>query len=413
MVPDGKLVVEVAAQPEEFAAICLENTSGSCHVRYAIEKAITGYITGALEKYPFVSNIKYRTSRLPYSLSNSVSLEDFINAGYFALQWYEFTFDCAAGSGIDGIDFVFTGVLALENSLGVSETIYVKKKTLVTKETYKIRLREIRIDGDALVKINRSIADGSFGVFVLEKDLKKYGYHTGKNGVTVADYSDCPPLPMPIIICPPTGGAFIGFKTDAKSVDMYFCSCAKTAIENHAELNWLKENGTGLNMADFPDEFTAGIRPDEIINNTGDILKHFHFRDKICHECNGKAPGIMSEIIVDRYIGKQFYEYGIDLLSGYAIVGKLPGNIRKIIYDAYPEYADKEKGYIELKNVSDRKTERKLYRVMANEIKKEVLSVLRFKKPAPRPLREYIFAETAAIRPDAGVSWFDMGPADE
>jgi hypothetical protein len=294
--------------------------------------------------------------------------------------------------------------------LGVCENIYVKKKTLKTKETFKIQFREIRIDRDALVKINLSMADGPFSVFVLEKNLKKYGYHAGKNGVTVADYSDCPPLPLPIVVCPPSGGAFTGFKTDARSGDMYFCSCAKTAIENHAELNWLKESGVNLNGADFPHEFIGGIQLDEIINNTGDILKYFNFRDKTCYECNGKAPNIMSGIIIDCCIGKRFYEYGIDILSGYAIAGKLPENIRKIICDAYPEYANKETNYIELKNVSDRRTERGLYRRIAAEIKKEVLSALRFKKPEPRPKMEFIFEETDAVRRDERISWFDTAP---
>jgi hypothetical protein len=416
---DGKLVIEVTIPPEEFIANCLEKiTDGNTHIFYIIQNTITYYIISSLEKYPFLSNVKYRTSRLPYKLLNLRTLEEFINVGYFALQWYEFTFDCVVNSNIDDIDFVFSDVLTLENSFSNGKNRYIKKNILKTKETYKIHFWEIRIDKNILVKINQSITDESFSIFILEKNLKKYGYHTVKNDIIIADYSHNL-LPFPIAVCP-VSGAFVGFKTDTKSSDIYFCSCIKPAIANNVELHQLWDNNIILSKIDFPGEFINSIELYKITNNTCDILKCFDFRDNICHECNKKIPNIKPESIIECYIRKRFYEYGIDSLFGYVIASKLPENIRKIIWDAYPAYADRETDYLRFKNVSDQKIEKKLYRKIAREIKNDVLSVLCSKKPnekrSPIPkthhFREFVFTEAVAIRQDEKITWLDMEHLD-
>lgn len=157
-------------------------------------------------------------------------------------------------------------------------------------------------------------------------------------------------LPFPIVTYPSHYGTFIGFKRKPGD-DLYFCSCAREAIENYVKcecegLTGSHQEPTPENVlnGEFPEETKALIRRAEIDDAT-EIIDVFRFEDQLCHECNAVVPnrrychemyGTVFRQNYGWYVYKKFYEYGIckpksDTLLAHTFFESLPGDIVDVV----------------------------------------------------------------------------------
>jgi hypothetical protein len=95
------------------------------------------------------------------------------------------------------------------------------------------------------------------------------------------------------------------------------------------------ENGL-LSYFDFPKEFIDSLS-DNNFTLDDSIIDFFHFRESICHECNGKITMGFYSINKTRfsekfgwYVDKLCLLYGIDSMGDIILENKCPENIKKI-----------------------------------------------------------------------------------
>lgn len=156
-------------------------------------------------------------------------------------------------------------------------------------------------------------------------------------------------LPYPVVKYP-SSGAFIAFKP-AHSADLYFCACAREALENFIEcqredLQESHQSVTPENVLQhsIPDEgrrYVAAAGVDEI----DDIIDAFQFEPGICHKCNNAVPkfkychdmyGTKFKQNYGWYLKQKAYEFGIcrpgsDTLLTHTDFDKLPSNVVDIV----------------------------------------------------------------------------------
>jgi len=166
-------------------------------------------------------------------------------------------------------------------------------------------------------------------------------------------------LPFPIVAYPPHYGTFIGFKR-APDEDLYFCSCAREATENHIKCE--RKGLTGTRREPTPENVLNGEFPEETkelvkqagINDATEIIDVLRFEDQLCHKCNVVVPkrrychemyGTVFRQNYGWYIEQKFYEYGIckpgsDTLLADTLFESLPGDIIDVVEEDLIEELD-------------------------------------------------------------------------
>ncbi|WP_162991536.1 PDDEXK family nuclease [Halostella salina] len=151
---------------------------------------------------------------------------------------------------------------------------------------------------------------------------------------------------------PPHYGTFIGFKPSHDG-DLYFCSCAREAIENYVQCEI--EGLTGSHQDPTPENVLNGGFPEETkdivrragINDASEIPEVLRFEDQLCHECNAVVPkrrycadmyGTVFRQNYGWYVYKKSYEYGVckpksDTLLADTLFDSLPGEIVSVVDD--------------------------------------------------------------------------------
>jgi len=148
-----------------------------------------------------------------------------------------------------------------------------------------------------------------------------------ENGIAMSnDVVSKEKLPLPFVYYPGMYSVYFAFSKNNKS-QLYLCSCAYESIENEIKLNLKFKIGLytkyspfyALRISDFPNKLFLNINYKKL-PNTSDVIKHFHFKNKLCHECNRKVPvykychemyGGTFKQKYGWYINKQYYEYGM------------------------------------------------------------------------------------------------------
>lgn len=198
-------------------------------------------------------------------------------------------------------------------------------------------------------------------------------------------------LPYPIVTYPSHYGTFIGFKRNPDG-DLYFCACAREAIENYVECQYeylqdSHRDATPENIlnSDFPEE-TKRIVQRAGIEDVHDIVDALRFEGGLCHECNAVVPkrrychemyGTVFRQNYGWYVFGKFYEYGIckpksDTLLADTHFEKLPGEIVDVVDDNLIEdIAEKATRFKELRQ-KRRDRDREI-----NDEKKEAIRELR------------------------------------
>lgn len=132
-------------------------------------------------------------------------------------------------------------------------------------------------------------------------------------------------LPYPIVCYPGFYGAFFGFKKNNDS-PITFCSCAFGPIENYIRFREKSKNTYSsieknfiLSSSEFPKSFVKDLI-DKGEKSDKKIINKISFKDKLCHECNGKTPtyrychemygGVFAQAY-GWYVKKQAYEFGV------------------------------------------------------------------------------------------------------
>lgn len=176
-------------------------------------------------------------------------------------------------------------------------------------------------------------------------------------------------LPFPIVKYPSHYGTFIGFKQDPEG-ELYFCSCAREAIENYVKCEL--EGLTGSHQDPTPENILNGEFPEEVITDvqrsgitdSERIVESLRFEDQLCHECNvvvtkyrycHEMSGTVFRQNYGWYVYKKFYEYGIckpksDTLLCDTLFESLPGDIVDVVdEDLIEELERKATRYKELR----------------------------------------------------------------
>jgi hypothetical protein len=137
-------------------------------------------------------------------------------------------------------------------------------------------------------------------------------------------------LPLPVILYPGHYGAFIAFKEDLNSPDIFFCSCSYESISNYIEMKKCFEKTINsditqmyiLDSGNFPLQLVEFLMKSKIPDDK--VLQNLQFKNKICHECNLCTPSYKYCVPMyggafkqnyGWYIRKQAYEFGINPLN--------------------------------------------------------------------------------------------------
>lgn len=159
-------------------------------------------------------------------------------------------------------------------------------------------------------------------------------------------------LPFPVVKYPPHYGTFIGFKREPDG-DLYFCSCAREAIENYVRCEY--EGLTGSRQVPTLENVLNGEFPEETkdmvqhtgINDAREIVQVLRFKEGLCHVCNAVVPkqrychemyGTVFRQNYGWYVYKKAYEYGIckpksNTLLADTLFDSLPGEIIDVVDD--------------------------------------------------------------------------------
>jgi hypothetical protein len=178
-------------------------------------------------------------------------------------------------------------------------------------------------------------------------------------------------LPLPIVKYPTSSSCFIGFKEENDG-QLYFCDCAKDAIENfiqgrideflrtHGDVS--VENITPL----FQDEIQEKVRQ-RGVNDPEEVIDLFEYREEICHNCNQVVPeyrfchemyGTVFKQNYGWYIEQRQYEYGFyaNIKTQTPYIAEIPDDIFDVMDD---ELAENFKSKIErLNELQDKRRER-------------------------------------------------------
>ena len=208
---------------------------------------------------------------------------------------------------------------------------------------------------------------------MLEASRKEIAYR--ENTVSKED------LPFPLVYYPGHYGTFFGFKQDEKGT-LFFCACAREAIENYIKLQLLVEWPDWIDpKTQFiikPGAFPKVFR-DHLINinapNDETVIEYMKFRKNLCHECNGVVPtycycdkmyGASFKQNYGWYINKQALEYGFDGWIN-KLPERCPGEILELITISPDEYASH---YNELKKKWNEQ-QNKICNLIENEVRQK------------------------------------------
>ena len=200
-------------------------------------------------------------------------------------------------------------------------------------------------------------------------------------------------LPYPYVYYPGFYGSFFCF-SEKKNSTLFFCSCAKEAIENFIrfQLSNPKTKNAYPHRMFFLD---SGNFPLRLVNNLisknieedANIINHLQFKHRLCHECNGVIPsfkycvemyGTAFKQNFGWYINKQAYEYGIQPHSYSILLDKCPNEILELFEIMPNEYKLK---YEALRNTNYKEASkyqqdylkqiRKVFHPIENEVRRK------------------------------------------
>lgn len=200
-----------------------------------------------------------------------------------------------------------------------------------------------------------------------------------------------PSLPLHTVYYPGFYGAFFGFSATLSS-EIYFCSCAKAAIENYIRLrlegdraqNAYPEKQFLLSSSRFPLRVVQrlmkiGISEDER------IAEALQFRENLCHECNKTTPeyaycvpmyGSVFEQHFGWYINKQSFEYGVMPVSFKILPHVCPDEIfsdsilgKHDFLNTYGGLSERDLILAQARDSTFRKQTRKMRNIIENEVR--------------------------------------------
>jgi hypothetical protein len=208
-----------------------------------------------------------------------------------------------------------------------------------------------------------------------------------RDGVIVQETS----LPLPVVHYPGFYGAFFGFG-DSADGDVFFCSCAKTAIEHYILLR-LRGADTQNAISDKQFLISSNKFPDGVVHtlmNSGvpedkSIIGALKFGNSICHECNRITPsyaycvpmyGSVFEQHYGWYINQQSLDYGV-MPTTFSILPEVcPDEVFTDSYlgkgefiATYGKMSDRELLYAAADGGAFRKQTRRMRNIIENEVR--------------------------------------------
>lgn len=203
-------------------------------------------------------------------------------------------------------------------------------------------------------------------------------------------------LPLPIVLYPGFYGAFFGFKKEEADSMIFFCSCAKEAIENYLKLRLSKEiikNANPnrmyiLDKAYFPSSVLESLQ-NANVSQDKNIIDHLNFNNKLCHECNRITPfyrychqmyGGVFKQNYGWYINKQAFEWGLEPISDRFLADACPEDLLLLLEDTELQNAKKEykelvlsPNYLKSADLSKKiqKQHRKVWNIIENEVRRK------------------------------------------
>jgi hypothetical protein len=160
-------------------------------------------------------------------------------------------------------------------------------------------------------------------------------------------------LPYPVVKYPTSGG-FIAFKPSEDTAKLFFCSCAREALENFIDCQIIAledshQDVTPANVLQHsvPDDVIDRVR-DAGVTDVNAIIDVLNFADEVCHKCNdGVVPklrychdmyGTVFKQNYGWYVQQKYYEFGVcrpgsDTLLTHTEFDKLPGDVVDLVDD--------------------------------------------------------------------------------
>ncbi|MBW1959533.1 MAG: hypothetical protein JRI63_13595 [Deltaproteobacteria bacterium] len=198
-------------------------------------------------------------------------------------------------------------------------------------------------------------------------------------------------LPLPVVHYPGFYGAFFGF-SEEPNTEIYFCSCAKLAIEHYIRFRLEDEESRNsdpernfiLSKSKFPQrlvrDFIEACKPKD-----ASIINRLRFRNDLCHECNKLTPlygycvpmyGGAFEQNYGWYINKQSFEYGVMPVS-FKILGDVcPDEVfsandldKQVFIDTYSKLREHELILLKARDSDFQKKTRKIRNIIENEVR--------------------------------------------
>lgn len=204
-------------------------------------------------------------------------------------------------------------------------------------------------------------------------------------------------LPFSIVLYPSFYGAFFAFR-EKRNSEIFFCSCAKEAIENYIRFRLTYPIPTNINPARmyildsavFPYELVTHLIQNNISSNEK-VINYLQFENKLCHECNKATPnnrychemyGSVFKQNYGWYINKQAYEYGIQPLTYRTLNNVCPVEILELVklnpddtIDLLHQFnaLQTNESYLKHKELSKdfNKQCRKIWKIIENEVRQK------------------------------------------
>lgn len=159
-----------------------------------------------------------------------------------------------------------------------------------------------------------------------------------KNGIIATESG----LPLPVVHYPGFYGAFFGF-SERHNSEIYFCSCAKLAIEHYIRFRIEGEESRNsdpercffLSKSKFPQKIVHDLIKEDGPTDAS-LINRLKFKNDLCHECNKLTPSYgycvpMYGGAFDQnygwYINKQSFEYGVTPVSFRILVDVCPDEV--------------------------------------------------------------------------------------
>ena len=190
-------------------------------------------------------------------------------------------------------------------------------------------------------------------------------------------------LPLPIVKYPNSSSCFIGFKEEEDG-KLYFCSCAKTALENYIQgrIDDLDNSHRDVTVENVVQLFQEEIKEEALnadLDSPEDVVDVFPFRDDLCHRCNQVVPnlrfchemyGTVFKQNYGWYIDQRQYQYGFygNIGTQTPFIEEIPKHILELIDDELENNLGSK-----TQRLQELRTKKRKRNIEINEERKELL----------------------------------------